>query len=328
MTPDPLIDIDPTQPDGPHTMNQQPAAPALDGRGPATDGEPPIVEIERIDLEHECAEAALIWLNRPDALNAISWEMVTGLEKALVTTDNDERICTVLISGRGRAFSAGGDLKSYLALQRDPEGFPRFLADLHRTFGAIRTMRKPVVALVNGVTAAGGLELLLSCDFAYAAASARIGDAHLNYGQIGGGGALALLPRMLGPARARELLFSGDFLPAEEALGCGIVNRVVPDDTLVETGLHFARKVAAKSPTGIEHAKYVMNAGYASGVGLEDALRLERERNAFYCLNVPDAQEGLSAFAEKRRPQFGERSPMKLNDRPVERSGHEHDRSE
>ena len=101
----------------------------------------------------------------------------------------------VFVTGAGRAFSAGGDLKSYQTLQRDPVRFPQFVKDLHRIFGRLRTLRVPAVALVNGVTVAGGLELMLNCDFALAARSARIGDGHLNFGQMGGGGVLTLLPR-------------------------------------------------------------------------------------------------------------------------------------
>ena len=168
-------------------------------------------------------------------------------------------------------------------------------------------LSKPVVALVNGVTAAGGLELVLSCDFAYAAASARIGDMHMNFGQMGGGGVLTLLPRTIGPAKARELVFSGELLDAEQALALGLVNRVVPDDELLETGLEFARNVAKKSPTAIANAKHVMNAGLSAGTGVEETMRLERERNCLYVLTQPDAHEGLAAFAEKREPKFAGR---------------------
>ena len=139
----------------------------------------------------------------------------------------------MLITGRGRAFSAGGDLKSYRTLQRDPIEFPMFLEDLHRTFSGIKLMKKPVVSLVNGITAAGGLELLLSCDFAIAASSARIGDAHLAFGQMGGGGVLTLLPRSIGPAKARELIFSARYLSAAQSESWGIVNRVVSDGKLL-----------------------------------------------------------------------------------------------
>ncbi len=265
--------------------------------------QPSPVEVDRVDLEPG-GVAAIITLNRPEQLNPIDWAMVTRLEEALTALDADDSVRAVLVTGRGRAFSAGGDLKSYVALQADPVAFPAFLEDLHRTFHMISRMRKPVVALVNGVTAAGGLELILSCDFAYAAESARISDGHLAYGQMGGGGVLTLLPRAIGPARARELVFSGRWLSAAEALEWGIVTRVVPDGELLAAGLEFATAAAERSPLALANAKFVMNTAWSDGTGVEAGLRLERERNAYYCLNSEDAREGLQAFQEKRRPLF------------------------
>jgi enoyl-CoA hydratase/carnithine racemase len=264
------------------------------------------VEVERVAVAD--AEAAIVWLNRPDALNAIDSAMVYALAAAFRELDSDEAVRVVLVTGRGRAFSAGGDLTAYLELQRDAVAFPRFLDDLHAAFGMIRTMSKPVVALVNGITAAGGLELLLSCDFAFAARGAQIGDAHLTYGQMGGGGVLALLPRIIGPARARELIFSGELLSAGEAAELGLVNRVVDDDALIATGLEFARGVATRSAAAVAAAKSVLNSGWADGTGLDSALRLERERTARYCLTLPDSHEGLRAFAERRRARAARRS--------------------
>jgi enoyl-CoA hydratase len=165
-------------------------------------------------------------------------------------------------------------------------------------------MKKPVVSLVNGVTAAGGLELMLSCDFAIAARSARIGDAHLAFGQMGGGGVLTLLPRAIGPAKAREIVFSARYLTAPEAETWGLVNRVVDDGQLLAAGLEFAVGVASRSALAVSNAKYVLNVGWAEGTGVEAALRLERERNAYYCLTSKDVAEGLEAFREKRRPEF------------------------
>jgi enoyl-CoA hydratase/carnithine racemase len=248
--------------------------------------------------------ASVLWLNRPDSLNALSWELVLELEHQLRVADQDPHVCAVLISGRGRGFCAGGDLKAYVELQANAAEFDRFLRDLHRTFGHIRTMNKPVVALVNGVTAAGGLELLLACDFAYAAESAQIGDLHLNYGQIGGGGSLALLPRTVGPARARELVFSARLLDSREACEWGLVVRVVPDAQLLETGLELARGLAAKSPVGVALAKEVLNRGYADGTGTDQALRLEADAASLYSASLPDSMEGLRAFAERRAPKF------------------------
>ncbi|HVW47025.1 MAG TPA: enoyl-CoA hydratase-related protein [Solirubrobacterales bacterium] len=261
------------------------------------------VLIELIDLDGE-DRVAILTLNRPEALNAITWEMIKVLERRLQAVDADPDVRAVLITGAGRAFSAGGDLKGYVELQRDPVGFPAFVDDLMRTFAGIRLMTKPVIALVNGVTVAGGLELLLGCDFAWAGASAQIGDGHLNYGQMGGGGVLSMLPRSIRPALARELLFSARLLSADEAFAFGLVNRVLPDDELLAAGIEFARDVAKKSPTAIANAKYVMNAGLADGTGVDETLRLERERNSLYCLTLPDSHEGLAAFGEKRTPVF------------------------
>jgi enoyl-CoA hydratase/carnithine racemase len=264
---------------------------------------PPLIELRRVELEPG-GEAAIVALNRPDQLNPIDWATIGRLEEVLIELDADPAIRAVLVTGRGRAFSVGGDLKSYVSLQTDAADFTAFLEDLHRTFQFISKMHKPVVALINGLTVAGGLELVLSCDFAFAAESARISDGHLTYGQMGGGGVLTLLPRAIGPARARELVFSGRWLSAEEAFAWGIVNRVVPDGELLAAGLEFATAAAERSPLAMANAKSVLNAAWADGTGVEAGLRLERERNAYYCLTSEDAREGLQAFQEKRRPRF------------------------
>jgi enoyl-CoA hydratase/carnithine racemase len=262
------------------------------------------VEDERIALRGTRCVAAVLRLNRPDALNALDRAMIEELGVRLRAADADPAVAAILVTGRGRSFSAGGDLKAYIELQQDAVAFAAFIDVLGDVFGSIPYLSKPVVALVNGIAAAGGVELLLACDFAFAARSSRIGDAHLNYGQIGGGGSLALLPRTIGPARARELVFSARFLEADEALAWGLVNRVLDDADLLEAGLDFARGVAEKSPAAVAHAKYAMNAGWADGTGLPAALRLERDRAALYCTTLPDSAEGLRAFSEKRAPRF------------------------
>jgi enoyl-CoA hydratase len=158
--------------------------------------------------------------------------------------------------------------------------------------------------LVNGVTAAGGLELILNCDFTLVAASARIGDGHLNFGQMGGGGVLTLLPRVVGKSRAAELIFSGEFLNAERAVEWGLASRVVADESLLDEGLAFARRVAEKSPIAVANAKQVMNALWADNGSVDASLRFELERDVYYCLTSHDAPEGLLAFSEKRKPRF------------------------
>ncbi len=271
---------------------------------PGDDPNPALILSERRALGAADATAALLTLNRPEQLNAINVEMLHALDAAIDAVAADPQVRVLLVTGAGRAFSAGGDLKSYITLQRDREAFPRFVTDLHRIFGRLRQLRVPVVALVNGTTAAGGLELLLACDLAFAARSARIGDAHLNFGQMGGGGVLTLLPRIIGMQRASQLLYSGALLPAETACEWGIVAEVFDDDALLAAGLEFANGVATKSSLAVANAKYVMNTVWAESGSVEAGLRLERERNAYYILTSDDAQEGLAAFAEKREPRF------------------------
>lgn len=262
----------------------------------------PLVEYERVSLDEDGNFAAVVTFNRPETLNAINWDTLRALEKAVAEAAGDTAVRAVLITGKGRAFSAGGDIKGYVKLQADPVAFPRFVDDFIRTLDTIRYMEKPVVALINGITAAGGLELLLACDFAWMAGSARIGDMHLNYAQIGGAGVMARLPRLIGPNKARELVFSGRLLKSDECLAWGLVNRVIPDDQLLAEGIEFARGVAAKSPNSVRNVKHVINRGLETD--LEAALRQERERALIHCLTLPDSMEGINAFVEKRKPRW------------------------
>jgi enoyl-CoA hydratase/carnithine racemase len=264
-------------------------------------------ELVRLDVSpiaNRKGSVATLTLDRPQQLNAISWDMIRALDAALTEVSAIEDVRAILITGAGRAFSAGGDLKAYVRLQRDPVAFPRFVAALHATFGRLRALPVPVIALINGVTAAGGLELALNCDIAMMASSARIGDCHLNFGQMGGGGVLTLLPRFVGIARAAELVLSGRLLSADEALEWGLVSRVVPDGELTGAALELVAEIAKKSPLAVANAKYVMTSVWSESASVAAGLRLELERNAVYCLTSDDAPEGLAAFTEKRDPEF------------------------
>lgn len=269
----------------------------------STDHQDSIV-VQRHRIGDDDGALAVVTLNRPDELNPLDWDTIRSLEKAFDALAEDTSVRTVAVTGAGRAFSAGGDMKKYQQLQRDPVDFPQFLADIHRTFLKIAGYPKPYVALVNGVAVAGGIELILSCDFAIAARSATIGDAHLPFGQMGGGGVLTLLPRCVGPTRARELIFSGRLLDAEEAQDWGLVSRVVDDAALLDAAREFATGICRKSALAVGNAKRTLNAGLFEGTGVEAAMRLEREVTARYCLTSRDAHEGLDAFANKRRPRF------------------------
>jgi enoyl-CoA hydratase len=270
----------------------------------ATVSKEDLVRVDIMPIEGHEGSVAVLALNRPDQLNAITWEMVGAFDRAISSVTADETTRAILVTGAGRAFSAGGDLKAYRALQRDPMGFPQFVADLHAAFSRLRMLPVPVIALINGVTAAGGLELALSCDIALIAQSARIGDCHLNFGQMGGGGILTLLPRLVGIARATELVLTGRLLSADEAAEWGLVSRVCADDHLMSAALELVGEIAAKSPLAVANAKYVMTSTWSDAVSVSAGLKLERERNAVYCLTSEDAPEGLEAFAAKRAPRF------------------------
>ncbi|HEY3952871.1 MAG TPA: enoyl-CoA hydratase/isomerase family protein [Streptosporangiaceae bacterium] len=265
--------------------------------------EPDTVTTGRINVDGRAA-LGLVTLNRPAELNPLDWDTVHELGRALDAMAADPEVRLIAVTGAGRAFSAGGDMKKYRALQRDPAGFPRFLADLHDVFTRITQYPKPVLALVNGIAVAGGIELMLFCDFAFMAGSARIGDAHQPFGQMGGGGVLTMLPRMIGPARARELIVTGRMLDAEEALAWGLVSRVVPDGGLLAAATGLCREVLAKSPLALAQAKQTLNAAFFAGTDVPAALRLEREVTARYCLTSEDAAEGLDAFAARRTPDW------------------------
>ncbi|HCU93432.1 MAG TPA: hypothetical protein DHU96_12160 [Actinobacteria bacterium] len=265
--------------------------------------EPSSVTVDRVDVDGSPA-LGLVTLNRPDEMNPLDWETVRELGRVLDALADEPTIRVIAITGAGRAFSAGGDMKKYRTLQRDAQHFPQFLSDIHEIFGRISQYPKPVVALVNGIAVAGGIELVLFCDFAFMAESARIGDAHLPFGQMGGGGVLTMLPRVVGPARARELIVTGRLLKADEALAWGLVSRVVPDGDLVTAAVELTREVVKKSPLALGNAKRTLNAAFFGGTDVDAGLRFEREVTARYCLTSADAPEGLEAFAAKRAPRW------------------------
>ena len=261
----------------------------------------PLVVVERLDLpDVRGAQLGVVRLNEPDRLNPLSWTTFRQLHACLAELDADDAVRVVAVTGAGRAFSAGGDLRAYVELQRDAVRLPRYYEDVAATFELPARMRKPVVALVNGVAVGGGLELALACDFAIAARSARLGDGHARYGQMGGGGALSLLPKVIGLPRARELVFSGRLLGSEEALEWGLVNRVVEDDQLMAAAIDFGVEVSGHSPLALAEVKRVMTQNARDS----DAAQLERETVMRYQLTSDDVLEGLRAFAEKRRPNF------------------------
>ena len=244
---------------------------------------------------------ARLTLNRPKAMNSLNTAIVTELERHLIALAADDEVRVVVLTGAGPAFCAGADLKEVLASQNLPAGEADFLDRGEALYSRLRNFPKPVIAALNGITMAGGLELAMCADIVVAAESATIGDAHANFGVYPGAGGAAVLPRLIPLNMAMYLLFTGKTLSAAEMKSCGLVCEVHPDAKFAEATLKLAKGIARKSPIALRRMKEVARA--SADKSRDDALQheqvaLRRHMRSF------DFQEGLQAFAEKRAPQF------------------------
>lgn len=246
--------------------------------------------------------AMWITLNRPAAMNSITPAIVQGIEAALVEALADPQVSAVVLTGTGRAFCAGADLKYVREqTQGDESATAAFLQTVLRLMNRLETFPKPVIAAINGLALAGGLELVLCCDLVIAARSARIGDAHANFGLLPGGGSSVRLPRKIGPTRAKYLLYTGEFVPAEQLVEAGLVNEVVDDADLLPAAQRLVAKLVPKSSLVLRRMKALVDDGLEQPS--ETALRLELLASEVHS-HSHDMREGLAAFEEKRKPQF------------------------
>ncbi|MDB5971138.1 MAG: enoyl-CoA hydratase [Hydrocarboniphaga sp.] len=247
--------------------------------------------------------AAWIRLNRPDQMNPLSKGFIAEAHQVLDAAMADPTIFAVVFSANGRGFCAGADLKfinEYQEDEREAES-NRFIASAAALMDRLEAYPKPVIAAVNGLAAGGGMELLLSCDLVYAAKSARIGDGHANYGLLPGAGASARLPRKIGANRANYLFFTGDLLPVERFVECGLINQIVEDAELVAAVDAVVAKIATKSPIGLSRMK--MLAVSSLDQPMAASIRLEQLVSQLHTTSR-DRNEGIAAFNEKRRPIF------------------------
>jgi len=247
-----------------------------------------------------------LWLrlNRPDALNGISPEILAGLDAGLDRAEQDPEVRAVVLTATGRAFCAGADLAHVRRAVDHDGGHQQFLHDAGRVLCRVEAFGLPVIAAVQGLALAGGLELLLCADLVVAAESARIGDAHANFGLLPGGGGSIRLPRRVGPARAKYLLFTGDARPARDFLDTDLVTLVVPDEELVGAVDGLVEKIARKSATGLRRMKELVADGME--VPQSVGLRMELQHSAAH-ERSDDFREGLAAFFDKRAPRFTDR---------------------
>lgn len=254
---------------------------------------------ETVKIERELN---ILWitLNRAHRLNAFNDVLIEELNDALDTAEKDPSIRCVVITGDGdRAFSAGADVTMFP--KATPVKAEEFSRMGQKTFGKIEEMSKPVVAAINGFALGGGLELALACDFRIAAEHAELGSPEIALGLIPGWGGTQRLVRLIGLARAKEIVMLGNRLKADEALRIGLVNKVVHYEKLREETREMAKKLSEGPPVATKYAKNALNFG--TQVPLETGLRLEAGLMGL-TFSTDDLKEGLEAFMAKRKAEF------------------------
>jgi enoyl-CoA hydratase len=243
---------------------------------------------------------ALITLNRPHADNAITTEMGARLTEIVETIAVHPAVRVVILTGAGeRAFSVGSDLRQRKDMTK--EDWLRQRQDFDRTLYTVRQLRKPILAAVNGTAYGGGCELAQSTDFIIASENATFGQPEAMLGLAAGGGSPALLPRLLPPGKALQMLMTGDPITAQEAHRLGMVNELHPQDELLEAARRIAEKIASNSPTAVQAVKRAVQLG--EGQPTEQAIAIMMDMHWRSAVH-PDRIEGIGAFNEGREPTF------------------------
>jgi 2-(1,2-epoxy-1,2-dihydrophenyl)acetyl-CoA isomerase len=262
-------------------------------------------------LYHRHDSIVTLTFNRPETLNAMNEPMMGEMERILIELEADAAVRAVILTGAGRAFSSGGDQKR----DRGGEGQQSFfdgdlggalIERLNRCILRMQRLEKPIVGSINGVAAGAGLNIALATDLRIAADTARFGEVFARVGLVPDGGGTYFLPRLVGTAKAMEMILLADIIDAQEALRIGLVNRVVPAEQLENETLKLAERLAQGPTVAYGLAKTGLYQGL--GMSLEDVLNMEA-RNQAIAVRTPDREEGVAAFREKRPPRFtGRRS--------------------
>jgi len=243
------------------------------------------------------AYVAHIQLNRPNALNALNLQLMTELKTALQALDADGQVRAIIISGNEKAFAAGADITQMAG----KSAIDMYNTDQFSTWDAIKKTKKPIIAAVSGFALGGGCELAMLCDMIVASETARFGQPEIKIGVMPGAGGTQRLTRAVGKALAMEMVLTGRFITAAEALQAGLVSRITPVELYLEEAIKLAKEVAGMSPLAVKMAKEAVLKAFDSS--LEEGLHFERKN--FYLLFASDDQkEGMQAFVEKRAPHF------------------------
>lgn len=243
---------------------------------------------------------SILMINRPKALNALNIETLEEIQKAIQEVKNHPEIKALILTGAGeKAFVAGADIAEMKGM--DSVEAVNFSRMGHLTLRMIQDLQQPVIAAVNGFALGGGTEIAIACDFIYASDNARFGLPEVTLGIFPGFGGTQRLPRLIGKGKANEMIFTGKMINAQEAYQMGIVNRVIPQTSLMEETKKTANQIADNGAIGVKLAKMLVNTGF--NMDLEKACALES-----YAFGVgfstEDQKEGMTAFIEKRKPIF------------------------
>ncbi|MET0500779.1 MAG: enoyl-CoA hydratase-related protein [Candidatus Binatia bacterium] len=254
------------------------------------------MDFENVIVEKD-GSIAVVTLNRPQQLNALSYDLVKDLSLAMQELDADDEIRVMIVTGGEKVFAAGADIKEMA--ERGP--FDPRIQERLAYRDRINRIKKPVIAAVSGFALGGGCELAMSCDIIIASETARFGQPEVNLGIIPGSGGTQRLTRAVGKHRAMEMVLAGEAMSAAEAERFGLVNRVVPVELLLEEAKNLAKKIAAKPLLAVKAAKEAVLK--SANTALDEGL--EYERKSFYLLFASeDRKEGMKAFLEKRKPDF------------------------
>ncbi len=255
---------------------------------------------EKVLIVEEKSGVSILKLNRPDMMNALNFELLNALKDEVDRLKFRTDIRTVIITGEGeKAFCAGADLKERSTLSQ--EEVKRFIVTIRDLLTSIQQLPVPVISGINGIALGGGTEVALASDIRIASEKASMGLTETRLAIIPGGGGTQRLPRIIGVAKAKELIFTGRRVDAKEALAIGLVNQVAPSETLLDECVKMAEMIAENGPIAIEMAKYAID----KGIETDLATGLAIESNA-YRITIPteDRIEGLTAFREKRKPVY------------------------
>jgi enoyl-CoA hydratase len=240
---------------------------------------------------------ALIQLNRPKELNALNLQLMQELRETLQKLDKNDNVRVIVITGNEQAFAAGADIKQ----MADKSAIDMLMIDQFSTWDQIRKTKKPLIAAVSGFALGGGCELSMTCDMIIASETAKFGQPEIKIGVMPGAGGTQRLTKAIGKAKAMELVLTGRFISADEALKYGLVNKVVPVEMYLHEAMTLAKEIAQMSPVAAQLAKEAVNRSYETH--LDEGLTFER-KNFYLSFASEDQKEGMKAFIEKRQAVY------------------------